>query len=269
MRAGRLSRLVLLLASGRDRCPGCARRGSRRRRSPPSRFGAAIDQLGIVRLPGPQWTPRARPPGRAREVAVPALIAGGPNARRRLRALPRAGPALRLQRSAHARRDGADARRQATIGSAPWPTRGSSTIPTRRSCRGCSTRCDTEESEFVRPALTRALAALRRRSPRRKTLMTTLVMRGQDFFRSVVIEALGDYRAAYALKPITEVAKLDGPLQDDAVLALGKIGDKRVAGDARGSSADGAARIAAVDRRGDLPARRQLRVAPAVHRPSR
>ena len=42
-----------------------------------------------------------------------------------------------------------------------------------------------------------------------------------------MIEALGDYKAAYALKPITEVAKLDGPLQDDAVLAIGQIGDKR------------------------------------------
>jgi len=57
--------------------------------------------------------------------------------------------------------------------------------------------------------------------------MTGLVMRGQDFFRSAVIEALGDYKGAYAFAALTEVAKLDGPLQDDAVLALGKIGDKR------------------------------------------
>ena len=52
-------------------------------------------------------------------------------------------------------------------------------------------------------------------------------MRGQDFFRSAVIEALGDYHATYAVAPIIDVAKLDGPLQEDAVLALGKIGDKR------------------------------------------
>ncbi len=58
--------------------------------------------------------------------------------------------------------------------------------------------------------------------------MEGLVMQGQAFFRSVVIEALGDHRAAYALKPITEVSKIDGPLQDDAVLAMGKIGDKTV-----------------------------------------
>lgn len=83
---------------------------------------------------------------------------------------------------------------------------------------------ENEASEFVRPALTRALAASD--SPEARTAMTALVTRGQDFFRSIVIEALGDYKAAYAAKPIAAVAKLDGPLQDDAALALGKIGDK-------------------------------------------
>src|SRR6185369_13288222 len=53
------------------------------------------------------------------------------------------------------------------------------------------------------------------------------VSRGEDFFRGAVIEALGDYKAQYAIDSITGVAKLDGPLQDDAALALGKIGDKR------------------------------------------
>jgi hypothetical protein len=53
------------------------------------------------------------------------------------------------------------------------------------------------------------------------------VTRGEDFFRSAVIEALGDYKSQYALDALTTVAKLDGPLQDDAALALGKIGDKR------------------------------------------
>ena len=52
------------------------------------------------------------------------------------------------------------------------------------------------------------------------------VGRGEDFFRGAVIEALGDYKAQYAVPAILTVAKLDGPLQDDAVLALGKIGDK-------------------------------------------
>lgn len=85
---------------------------------------------------------------------------------------------------------------------------------------------DSEESEFVRPALTRALAAYGNDARARET-MTGLVMKGQDLFRAAVIEALGDHKGAYALKPIVEVAKLEGPLQDDAVLAIGKLGEKR------------------------------------------
>lgn len=85
---------------------------------------------------------------------------------------------------------------------------------------------EKEEGEFVRPALTRALAAYGDDPAVQKTL-AGLVLRGQDLYRSAVIESLGDYKAAYAFAPIAEVAKLDGPLQEDAVLALGKIGDKR------------------------------------------
>jgi HEAT repeat protein len=84
-----------------------------------------------------------------------------------------------------------------------------------------------EQSEFVRPALTRALAA-HGDDPAVRPVMEGLVMQGQAFFRSIVIEALGDHRAAYAVKAIVEVAKTEGPLQDDAALALGKIGDKSV-----------------------------------------
>jgi HEAT repeat protein len=95
---------------------------------------------------------------------------------------------------------------------------------------GMSTRLlkklDTEDGEFVRPALTRALAAYGDEPGVQKAL-ASLVMRGQDIYRGAVIEALGDYRADYALAPIIEVAKLDGPLQEDAILAMGKIGDKR------------------------------------------
>src|SRR5687768_9059421 len=83
-----------------------------------------------------------------------------------------------------------------------------------------------EESEFVRPSLTRALAA-HGTDPKVREVMTGLVMSGQDLFRAVVIEALGEYRATYALQPIMDVARLEGPLQDDAVLAVGRIGDKR------------------------------------------
>ena len=83
-----------------------------------------------------------------------------------------------------------------------------------------------ESSETVRPALTRTLAAYGA-DPRVRDALTGLVVKGQDYFRSAVIEALGDYKATYALPSILQVAKLDGPLQDDAILAVGKIGDKK------------------------------------------
>jgi HEAT repeat protein len=96
--------------------------------------------------------------------------------------------------------------------------------------RGMSARLlkklDKEDGEFVRPALTRALAAYGD-EPAVQAALSALVLRGQDIYRSAVIEALGDYRAAYALTRIIEVAKHDGPLQEDAILAMGKLGDKQ------------------------------------------
>jgi HEAT repeat protein len=91
---------------------------------------------------------------------------------------------------------------------------------------------DKEQAEFVRPALVRALAAAAAGAQgddvtRARQALVREVARGEDFFRSAVIEALGDYKAPYAFDALTAVAKLDGPLQDDAALALGKIGDKR------------------------------------------
>ena len=85
---------------------------------------------------------------------------------------------------------------------------------------------DQEQGEFVRPALVRALAA-QGDDPRVRQVLLRDVNRGEDFFRGAVIEALGDYKALYAYDALVAVAKLDGPLQDDAALALGKIGDKR------------------------------------------
>jgi hypothetical protein len=82
----------------------------------------------------------------------------------------------------------------------------------------------SERSEFVRPALTRAIAA-HGGDTRAADILTPLVFRGDDFFRGAVITALGDYQARYAVTPIAAVARLDGPLQDDAVTALGRIGD--------------------------------------------
>jgi HEAT repeat protein len=86
---------------------------------------------------------------------------------------------------------------------------------------------DKEQGEFVRPALVRAVAALGADDPRVRQPVVREVGRGQDFFRSAAIEALGDYKAQYAFDAITAVAKLNGPLQEDAALALGKVGDKR------------------------------------------
>jgi HEAT repeat protein len=85
---------------------------------------------------------------------------------------------------------------------------------------------DREESEFVRPALVRALAA-QSNDPRVRETLLREVGRGQDFFRSAVIEAIGDSRGVYALDPLSAIARMTGPLQVDAVIALGKLRDQR------------------------------------------
>ena len=85
---------------------------------------------------------------------------------------------------------------------------------------------ERETSEFVRPRLIRALAPLGDLPKVRQALLRE-VNRGQDFFRSAVIEALGDHKAAYAADALSKIAQLEGPLQDDAAQALGKVGDKR------------------------------------------
>ncbi len=85
---------------------------------------------------------------------------------------------------------------------------------------------DTEQAEFVRPALIRALAMLPV-DDRVQRALTAEAGRGLDFFRSAVIEALGEHRATYAVQALISVAAIEGPLQDDAVLALGRIGDRR------------------------------------------
>tara|TARA_B100001013_G_scaffold343807_1_gene272362 strand:+ start:198 stop:1367 length:1170 start_codon:yes stop_codon:yes gene_type:complete len=88
------------------------------------------------------------------------------------------------------------------------------------------TALDSETSEFVRPALVRALAAHDGNASVRDRLLKDMD-RGEGYFRGGVIEALGDYRAMYAVDRLIKIASEEGPLRDDALLALGKIGDKR------------------------------------------
>jgi hypothetical protein len=84
----------------------------------------------------------------------------------------------------------------------------------------------SEQAEFVRPALVSALAALGDDARVQRALLGE-IGRGLDFFRAAVIDALGRRRAAYAIDAVASVTKLQGPLQDDAVLALGRIGGER------------------------------------------
>ena len=109
---------------------------------------------------------------------------------------------------------------------------------------------EKEQAEFVRPALIRALAA-HGNDPKVQAVLKREVMRGVDFFRSAVIEALGAHKAAYALDQLFAIARQDGPLQDDAVRAIGLVGDAR-----------GLATLAAVQR--DAPRELQPTVAAAI-----
>ena len=93
---------------------------------------------------------------------------------------------------------------------------------------------DKESGEFVRPSLVRALAAQAApavspgvEGARVRAALVRDAGRGQDFFRSAVIEALGDYKAQYAYDTLAGIAALDGPLRNDTAIALGKIGDRR------------------------------------------
>jgi HEAT repeat protein len=86
---------------------------------------------------------------------------------------------------------------------------------------------EKEQGDFARPLLVRALAA-QASEPKARDALIRDAARGLDYFRSTVIEAIGDYKVTAAIPRLTEIARLDGPLQDDAALALGKMGDKSV-----------------------------------------
>lgn len=87
---------------------------------------------------------------------------------------------------------------------------------------------ETEQAEFVRPSLLRALASLDA-DPRVQATLVREVSRGLDIFRGAVIEALGRRKAAYAVDALSGVVAVDGPLRDVAALALGRIGGGKAA----------------------------------------
>ncbi|MDO8795371.1 MAG: hypothetical protein Q7J25_12200, partial [Vicinamibacterales bacterium] len=87
---------------------------------------------------------------------------------------------------------------------------------------------ETEQAEFVRPSLLRALAALDA-DPRVRTALVRETSRGLDIFRGAVIEALGLRGATYAVDALAGVVAIDGPLRDVAALALGRIGGAQAA----------------------------------------
>jgi hypothetical protein len=82
----------------------------------------------------------------------------------------------------------------------------------------------TEQAEFVRPALIGAVAAIGDGNALVQRALIPEVGRGLDMFRSAAIESLGEHHAVYATDAIVSVARIDGPLQDDAVIALGRLG---------------------------------------------
>ena len=93
------------------------------------------------------------------------------------------------------------------------------------------TALDKEQAR-VRPAGARARAGGARGAGRRRRRARPpgAVARGRarrGFLPQRRHRGARRLQGAYALDAITAIAKLDGPLQDDAALALGKIGDKR------------------------------------------
>ena len=134
----------------------------------------------------------ARDSGR-RDTAVDCRRA---RAQRRLHALSRARPAHRFRGSINRRADAPADLGQKRSSSGWSSTRGTSAsgpgiIPSLIEALA------KEQSEFVRPALLRALVA-HGSDARARTAILPLVMRGQDDFRGAVIEALGEYRVTYA-----------------------------------------------------------------------
>ena len=99
---------------------------------------------------------------------------------------------------------------------------------------------EAETSELARPALVRALAA-HGSDARVQQVVLRQLERNHEAGRGVLLDALGEHKAAYATGAIRAVAAGDGPDRAHAVLALGRIGDRTaaaLAGETRGGSPD-------------------------------
>ena len=158
----------------------------------PPQLKAAIDNLG--KFDAATRTAAARTVRRAAASAGCARAdGGGRRARGRLRSLPRAGAAVGVQRSAGARRDGSALDdpndRLRTVAYAYFEhnkERGMAAAAAKNARQG---------RRRVRPPGADPRARRLRRRSGGQTALTALVMRGQDLYRSAVIEALGDYHA--------------------------------------------------------------------------
>ena len=86
---------------------------------------------------------------------------------------------------------------------------------------------EKEQGEFVRPALVRALAAEGVANASARPPLVRDVDARAGFFPERGHRGAGRLQSAVRVRRDHGVAKLDGPLQADAAIALGKIGDKR------------------------------------------
>ena len=110
----------------------------------------------------------------------------------------------------------------------------------------------------VRPAaLVRALAALGNDPQVQRALVAELAA-GSTSSAAPSSKRSASDRAAYAVDAIAAVAKLDGPLQDDAVLALGRIGGARATEPLAGYRRSPAPTMTGIAAGGAVPAGRRL-----------
>ena len=116
---------------------------------------------------------------------------------------------------------------------------------------------EKEEGEFVRPALVRALAAIHK-EPGVAAVLIRDVRRGVDFFRSTVIEAIGDYKITAAVPRRDRGREARRPAAGRRGDGAGQDRRQERARRAGGDAAIGAEGNAAGDCRRHLPDGHQL-----------